>query len=86
LQSDETTYLGFKMPGRITNLYVKEGDYVKVGQLLGTLDGNEVKTQYKSASDMLNSLWAMYNNTKAMFDAQIKAMEAKVQQAKNGLE
>jgi RND family efflux transporter MFP subunit len=86
LQSDETTYLGFKMPGRITNLYVKEGDYVKVGQLLGTLDGNEVKTQYKSASDMLNSLWAMYNNTKAMFDAQIKAMEAKVQQAKTGLE
>jgi multidrug efflux pump subunit AcrA (membrane-fusion protein) len=86
LQSDEVTYLWFKLPGRITNLYVKEGDYVKAGQLLGTLDGNEVKTQYKSAAEMLKSLRAMYNNTKAMFDAQIKAMEAKVQQAKTALE
>jgi multidrug efflux pump subunit AcrA (membrane-fusion protein) len=29
LQSNQTTYLGFKLPGRITNLYVKEGDAVK---------------------------------------------------------
>ena len=86
LQSDETTYLGFKLPGRVTNLYVKEGDFVKKWQLLATLDGNEVKTQYSSAKQMLASLWAMYNNTKKMFDAQIKSMEAKVAQAKAGME
>ena len=86
LQSDQTTYLGFKLPGRITNLYVKEGDFVKKWQLLATLDWNEVKTQFASAKQMLDSLWAMYNNTKKMFDAQIKSMEAKVAQAKAGME
>ena len=86
LQSDQTTYLGFKLPGRVTNLYVKEWDFVKKWQLLATLDGNEVKTQYASAKQMLDSLWAMYNNTKKMFDAQIKSMEAKVAQAKAGME
>ena len=86
LQSDQTTYLGFKLPGRVTNLYVKEWDFVKRWQLLATLDGNEVKTQYASAKQMLDSLWAMYNNTKKMFDAQIKSMEAKVAQAKAWME
>ncbi|MDE5749395.1 MAG: efflux RND transporter periplasmic adaptor subunit, partial [Duncaniella sp.] len=30
--------LGFKTPGQITKLYVKEGDYVHAGQLLAQLD------------------------------------------------
>ena len=86
LQSNETTYLWFKLPWRITNLYVKEGDFVKKWQLLATLDGNEVKTQYASAKQMLDSLWGMYENTKKMFDAQINSMEAKVAQAKAWME
>jgi hypothetical protein len=35
---------------------------------------------------MLASLWKMYNNTKTMFDAQIKSMESKIAQAKAGME
>jgi len=86
LQSNETTYLWFKLPGRITNLYVKEGDVVKKWQLLATLDGNEVKTQFTSAKQMLNSLRGMYKNTEKMFDAQIRSMQAKVAQAKTAME
>ena len=86
LQSNDTTYLWFKLPGRITNLYVKEGDVVKKGQLLATLDGNEVKTQFASAKQMLNSLQGMYKNTEKMFDAQIRSMQAKVLQAKTAME
>ena len=86
LQSNNTTYLGFKLPWRVTNLYVKEWDYVKVGQLLATLWWNEVKTQFSSAKQMLDSLWAMYKSTENMFDAQIQSMQAKVAQAKAGME
>jgi hypothetical protein len=35
---------------------------------------------------MLASLWAMYKSTENMFDAQIKSVEAKVAQAKAGME
>ena len=86
LQSNQTTYLGFKLPWRVTRLYVKEWDYVKAGQLLATLWWNEVKTQYHSAQEMINSLWAMYKSTENMFNAQIQSMQAKIAQAKAGME
>jgi len=86
LVSDDTSFLSFKLPWRITNLYVKEWDSVKKWQLLATLDWNEVKTQFASAKEMLASLWNMYKNTENMFNAQIKSMEAKVAQAKAGME
>jgi len=86
LVSDDTSFLSFKLPWRITNLYVKEWDSVKVWQLLATLWWNEVKTQFTSAKDMLTSLWNMYKSTENMFNAQIKSVEAKVAQAKAGME
>ncbi len=86
LQSDDSSFLSFKMPWRITAIYVKEGDSVKAWQLLAVLGGNEVKTQFASAKDMLASLWNMYKSTENMFNAQIKSMEAKVAQAKAGME
>ena len=86
LQSQNTTFLWFKLPWRITNIYVKEWDIVKKWQLLATLDGNEIKTQYSSAKQMLASLWNMYKNTENMFNAQIASMKNKIAQAKAGME
>jgi len=85
LQSQESTFLWFKLPWRITNIYVKEWDVVKKGQLLAILDWNEVKTQYTSAKQMLLSLWKMYKNTESMFDAKISSMQNKIAQAKAGM-
>ena len=85
LQSQDTTFLWFKLPWRITNIYVKEWNFVKKWQLLATLDGNEVKTQFASAKDMLASLWNMYKSTENMFDAQISSMKSKIAQAKTGM-
>ena len=85
LQSKNITFLSFKLPWRITNIYVKEWDIIKKWQLLATLDGNEVKVQYSSAKQMLNSLKRMYDNTKTMFEAQIKSMNSKIAQAKAGM-
>jgi len=86
LQSNDNTMLWFKMPGRIIALYVKEWDVVRKWQLLWILDGNEVKTQYKSASDMIASLWNLYKSTESAFNAQISAMQSKIAQAKAGME
>jgi len=80
LQSQNTTFLWFKLPWKITNIYVKEGDVVKRWQLLATLDGNEIKTKYRSAKQMLSSLWVLYNNTAKMFDAKIQSTKAKIAQ------
>ena len=86
LVSEDNTYLWFKLPWRIVNLFVKEWDYVKKWQLLWVLDWSEVKTQYSSTKEILAALQQMYENTKAMFDAQIKSMEHKVEQAKTAMQ
>ena len=86
LQSQNTTFLGFKLPWRITNIYAKEWNIVKKWQLLATLDGNEIKTQYNSTKQILASLWSMYNNTKKMFDAKIQSTRAKVAQVEAGMQ
>ena len=38
IQETRTISTGFKTPGQITGIYVKEGDHVREGQLLATLD------------------------------------------------
>jgi len=86
LQSQETTFLWFKLPWRITNIYVKEWDILKKWQLLATLDWNWIKTKYSSAKQMLTSLWEMYKNTENMFNIQISSMKNKIAQAKAGME
>jgi len=53
---------------------------------LAEVDPSPVMTNLKSANDIVATLEAMYNNTKAMFDAQIKAMQQKVEQAKTAME
>lgn len=86
LQSSNETFVSFKMPWRIKNLYVEEGDIVKKWQLLAELDGNEVKSQFSSVKDMINSLWNVYKSTESMFDSQIASMKIKIQQAKSAME
>ena len=35
--------VGFKTAGQINGIFVKEGDYVKQGQLIATLDDNDYR-------------------------------------------
>lgn len=55
-ESNETS-LGFKTPGEIARVYVKEGDYVRKGQLLASLDA----TDYRLA---VNALQVQYDQVK----------------------
>ena len=76
-----------KVPGRILELRVKEGDYVHVGDTLAILDAPEVeakKTQAKSAEDAAAAMKAMADNGARR--QQIQGAFELWQQAKAGLE
>ena len=76
-----------KVPGRILELRVKEGDYVKAGDTLAIIDAPEVKakmTQAQSAENAASALDEMANN--GARKEQIHAAYALLQQAKAGME
>ena len=76
-----------KLPGRVVRFYVKEGDYVHVGDTLAILDAPEVeakKTQAESAEDAAAAMKAMADNGARR--QQIQGAFEVWQQAKAGLE
>ena len=76
-----------KVPGRILELRVKEGDYVNVGDTLAILDAPEVRakmTQAESAENAAAAMDEMANN--GARKEQVRAAFAVLQQAKAGLE
>ena len=76
-----------KVPGRILELRVKEGDYVHVGDTLAILDAPEVeakKTQAESAEDAAAAMKAMADNGARR--QQIQGAFELWQQAKAGLD
>lgn len=76
-----------KVPGRILELRVKEGDYVHVGDTLAILDAPEVeakKNQAMSAEDAASAMKLMADN--GARQQQIQGAYEVWQQAKAGLE
>lgn len=76
-----------KVPGRILEIRVKEGDYVNVGDTLAILDAPEVRakmTQAQSAENAAAAMNEMANN--GARQEQVRGAFAVLQQAKAGLE
>jgi len=51
-----TVSLGFRTPGQIERIFVKEGDHVRSGQLLATLDAKDYQLQVDAAQSQYNQL------------------------------
>ena len=87
-QVEVTEYrVSIKVPGRIVELRVKEGDYVKVGDTLAIIDAPEVRakmTQAKGAEDAAAAMNAMAVN--GARQEQVRGAFEVLQQAKAGLE
>jgi HlyD family secretion protein len=87
-QVEVTEYrVSSKVPGRILELRVKEGDYVKVGDTLAILDAPEVLAKMEQAQSAQNAAAAL--ELKAQNGArkeQIQGAFSVLQQAKAGLE
>ena len=76
-----------KVPGRVLELRVKEGDYVNVGDTLAIIDAPDVKaklTQAESAESAASAMDQMANNGARR--EQINGAYALLQQAKAGLD
>ena len=76
-----------KVPGRILEIRVKEGDYVNVGDTLAILDAPEVRakmTQAQSAENAAAAMDEMANN--GARQEQVRGAFAVLKQAKAGLE
>lgn len=76
-----------KVPGRILEIRVKEGDYVNVGDTLAILDAPEVRakmTQAQSAENAATAMDEMANN--GARQEHVRGAFAVLQQAKAGLE
>ena len=87
-QVEVTEYrVSSKVPGRILELRVKEGDYVKVGDTLAILDAPDVRAKMEQAQSAQSAAAAL--ELKAQNGArkeQIQGAFSVLQQAKAGLE
>ena len=76
-----------KVPGRILELRVKEGDYVKAGDTLAILDAPEVRAKMEQAQSAENAAAALELKTQnGARKEQIQGAFSVLQQAKAGFE
>ena len=65
----------FKTGGVINKTFVKEGDYVKKGQLLATLLMNEINAQVQQAEESLSKAERDYNRVKNLHADSVATLE-----------
>lgn len=83
-ESNETS-LGFKTAGQIAHIYVKEGDYVKQGQLLATLDAADYQLAVNALQVQYDQMKSEFGRVQKLFDN--KGMsQNEYEKAKAGLE
>lgn len=83
--TDDETYLGFKIGGVIQSVLVNEGDAVRKGQLLATLDLAEINAGLKQAELGLEKAKRDYERASRLFADSVATPE-QLQNAKTGLD
>lgn len=74
-----------QMGGAITNLYVKEGDYVKQGQVIATVDNSILKQSIQEIEVQMATAKVFYEKQKSLWDQKI-GTEIQYIQAKSNVE
>lgn len=85
IESDNNILVSAQMGGKLTKVYVKEGDYVKRGQLLAQIDAEQIEkgiAELKTSMELVNTI---YEKQKALWDEKI-GTEVQFLQAKNNKE
>jgi len=73
--TDNETVLSFKNGGVINRIYVKEGDPVKTGQLLATLNPTEVDAQVKQAQLSVEKSQRDFTRAQQLFRDSVATLE-----------
>lgn len=83
--TDDETLLSFKTGGIIDKIYVKEGDRVKKGQLLASLDLTEINAKVSQAQIGLDKAIRDRNRAQNLYNDSVATLE-QLQNAQTGLE
>lgn len=71
LQADENIMVTAKMPGMVTSILVKEGDFVKQGQVLASLDDEIIRKSIEEVKTGLELVNTMYEKQKTLWEQKI---------------
>ncbi|MBX2896079.1 MAG: efflux RND transporter periplasmic adaptor subunit [Cyclobacteriaceae bacterium] len=73
--TDDETLLAFKTGGVIEKIYVKEGDRIKSGQLLATLNLTEIEAQVAQAQLAFEKTTRDFNRTQNLYKDSVATLE-----------
>ncbi|RYU93284.1 efflux RND transporter periplasmic adaptor subunit [Emticicia agri] len=85
LDAKNNIFVSPQVGGAITNLYVKEGDYVKQGQVIATIDNSVMKQSQQEIEVQLETAKVFYEKQKNLWDQKI-GTEVQYIQAKSNVE
>ncbi|CAN5378460.1 efflux RND transporter periplasmic adaptor subunit [soil metagenome] len=75
LTTDDETYLSFKTAGVIRSIKVKEGDAIRKGQVLATLDLTEINAQVSQARLGFEKAQRDYNRVSRLYKDSVATLE-----------
>jgi RND family efflux transporter MFP subunit len=75
LTTDDQTILGFKTSGIVRSVAVKEGDFVKKGQVLATLDLSEINTHVSQAKHAYEKAERDFKRTTNLYKDSVATLE-----------
>lgn len=85
VQADKSAFISSETGGRLTSIRAKEGDYIRRGQLIATVDLSSLKTQMAEVETRLSLARTVYQKQKRLWDQNI-GTEIQYLQAKNNVE
>lgn len=83
--TDDETNLAFKVGGIISKVYVKEGDAIRKGQLLASLNLTEIESQVSQAKLAFEKSKRDFNRVENLYQDSVVTLE-QFQNAKTGME
>ena len=84
LTTDDETLLGFKMSGVVNSIFVKEGDFIKKGQVLATLDLREINAHVSQAKYGYEKAQRDFQRAQNLYKDSVATLE-QLQNAETGL-
>ncbi len=85
LSTEEEARLSFKIEGVIDKIFVKEGEFVKRGQLLATLKSTEIAAQVSQVQIAAEKAQRDYQRTSNLYKDSVATLE-QLQNAKTGVD
>ena len=85
LATENEAHLSFKIGGIIENIFVKEGEMVKKGQLLATLKSNEISAEVEQVKLSIDKAQRDYQRALNLYKDSVATLE-QLQNAKTGLD